>query len=31
LFPLIFCVLPTLFIVILGPGIIRMIQSFTQL
>ena len=29
LFPLIFCVLPALFVVVMGPGAIRIIQSFT--
>ena len=28
LFPLIFCVLPSLFVVVLGPGAIRIFQSF---
>ena len=28
LFPLIFCVLPSLFVVVLGPGIIRIFNSF---
>ncbi|MBW3595217.1 MAG: type II secretion system F family protein [Actinobacteria bacterium] len=28
LFPLIFCVLPSLFVVVLGPGIIRIFHSF---
>jgi tight adherence protein C len=28
LFPVVFCVLPTLFIVVLGPGIIRMADNF---
>ena len=29
LFPLIFCVLPGLFVVVLGPGVIKIIQSIT--
>ncbi len=28
LFPLMFCILPTLFIVVMGPGVISMMQSF---
>jgi tight adherence protein C len=28
LFPLIFCVMPSLFVVVIGPGAIRIIQSF---
>ena len=28
LFPLIFCVLPALFVVVLGPGAIRILHNF---
>ncbi|EWT03674.1 secretion protein F [Intrasporangium oryzae NRRL B-24470] len=31
LFPLMFCILPALFIVVIGPGAIRMIDAFTKL
>ena len=30
LFPMIFCVLPALFVVVVGPGAIRIFQSFFQ-
>ena len=31
LFPLIFCILPSMFIVLLGPGIIRLVRTFSGL
>ncbi|MBA2724453.1 MAG: type II secretion system F family protein [Actinobacteria bacterium] len=30
LFPLIFCILPTLFIIVMGPGVITIMQSFSN-
>jgi tight adherence protein C len=31
LFPMIFCILPSMFVVLIGPGIIRLVQTFSGL